>query len=190
MNVYDFDHTIYPGDSTLDFWRFCVKRRPSALLPLPRAALWGLRFKAGLCSREIFKERFYRFLARVPDVEGAVAAFWRENLSRVYPWYLAQKREDDLIISASPDFLILPACALLGVRGIASPVSPETGRLLGPNCRGEEKTVRLRRDFPDARIEEFYSDSPSDAPLARLAGRAFLVKKGERLPWQDPLERG
>lgn len=183
MNVYDFDHTIYPGDSTLDFWRYCFKRRPAALLPLPGAVLAGALFRAGALSREAFKARFYRFLRYVPDVERAVSGFWDKNLSRVLPWYLARKREDDLIISASPEFLILPACARLGVRGLASPVSPETGELLGPNCRGEEKTIRLRREFPDARLEEFFSDSLSDAPLARLAGRAWLVEKGTPRPW-------
>lgn len=183
MNVYDFDHTIYPGDSTLDFWRFCIERWPSALLSLPGAVLSGALFKAKLCSREAFKERFYRFLRHVPDVEGAVSAFWRDGISHMCPWYLEQKREDDLIVSASPEFLILPACRLLGVRGIASQVSPETGALLGPNCRGEEKVARLRRDFPDAQIQGFWSDSLSDAPLARLADQAFLVKKGTAVPW-------
>lgn len=185
MNVYDFDHTIYPGDSTLDFWRFCVKHCPSALCSLPGAVLSGGLFKVGLCSRENFKGRFYRFLRHIPDVEGAVDTFWAGHLSRLYPWYLERKREDDLIISASPEFLILPVCRLLGVRGIASPVSPETGELLGPNCRGEEKVVRLRRDFPGEPIEEFCSDSRSDAPLAALAGRAWLVKDGQRLPWPE-----
>lgn len=183
MNVYDFDHTIYPGDSTLDFWRSCVKRRPAALLALPGAVMAGGMFKAGLLGREAFKARFYRFLRYVPGVEGEVSRFWEENLSRICPWYLAQKRADDLIVSASPEFLILPACALLGVRGLASPVSPETGELLGPNCRGEEKVVRLRRDLPEARIDGFYSDSRSDAPLARLAERAWLVDRGKLRPW-------
>lgn len=185
MNVYDFDHTIYPGDSTLDFWKFCVRRYPSALLSLPGAALSGALFKARLCSREAFKARFYCFLRHIPDVKDQADAFWRENLSRICPWYLAQRREDDLIISASPEFLILPACAALGVQAIASPVSPETGELLGPNCRGEEKAIRLRRAFPDEPVEGFWSDSRSDAPLARLAGRAFLVKNGTPLPWPD-----
>ena len=185
MNVYDFDHTIYPGDSTLDFWRSCVRRWPIALLPLPGAVLTGGLFKAGLCSRETFKARFYRFLRRVPDVSGAVDAFWTEKLSGIYPWYLEQKREDDLIISASPEFLIGPACARLGVRAIASPVSPETGELLGPNCRGEEKAVRLGREYPNAKIQGFWSDSRSDAPLARLAEQAFLVKDGVPRPWPD-----
>lgn len=183
MNVYDFDHTIYAGDSTLDFWCFCLRCRPSALLALPGALLSGGLFKAGLCSREAFKEQFYRFLRYVPDTEGLVDRFWRENLLRIYPWYLEQKREDDLIISASPEFLILPVCALLGVRGIASPVSPETGALLGPNCRGEEKVIRLRRACPDTPVEEFYSDSSSDIPLARLARSAWLVRGGTPAPW-------
>lgn len=183
MNVYDFDHTIYPGDSTLDFWRFCLRRHPAAALSLPRAVLYGIGFKAGLCGREAFKACFYRFLRRIPDVEGTAAAFWRENLSKVYSWYLDRKRADDLIISASPEFLILPACRLLGVRGIASPVSPETGELLGPNCRGEEKVTRLRREYPEGSVDEFFSDSRSDAPLAGLAKRAYLVQKGNRLPW-------
>ena len=32
-------------------------------------------------------------------------------------------------------------------------------------------------------IDEFYSDSRSDAPLARMAKRAYLVKGETLLPW-------
>ena len=32
--VYDFDETIYDGDSTVDFYKYCVKRKPSLLLLL------------------------------------------------------------------------------------------------------------------------------------------------------------
>ena len=35
MNIYDFDGTIYNGDSTIDFWLFTLKRHPSALLMIP-----------------------------------------------------------------------------------------------------------------------------------------------------------
>lgn len=37
MNVYDFDKTIYAGDSTIDFYLFCLKRQP-AILQLPSNA--------------------------------------------------------------------------------------------------------------------------------------------------------
>lgn len=27
MNVYDFDGTVYRGDSTVDFWLFCLRKK-------------------------------------------------------------------------------------------------------------------------------------------------------------------
>ena len=31
IDVYDFDGTIYDGDSTVDFTRFCLRRHPGVL---------------------------------------------------------------------------------------------------------------------------------------------------------------
>lgn len=31
-NIYDFDKTIYDGDSTVDFFLFCLKREPILIL--------------------------------------------------------------------------------------------------------------------------------------------------------------
>ena len=43
VDVYDFDGTIYDGDSTVDYVRFCLRRHPRMLCALPRLALAGLR---------------------------------------------------------------------------------------------------------------------------------------------------
>lgn len=183
MNIYDFDKTVYPVDSTVDFWKYCVRRWPKCLRALPGALPFGLGWKLGLCSLEAFKGRFYRFLRDVPA--SAVSEYWDKNLSRIHPWYLSQKREDDVIISASPEFSVAEACRRLGVRCIASPVDRQTGRLCGKNCRAEEKVRRLKETFPDAEVEQAYSDSLSDVPMFRLAKQAFLVKKGKPYPWQS-----
>ena len=50
------------------------------------------------------------------------------------PWYLMKKRDDDLIISASPDFVVRPAAEMLGVRLIATPMQIYVDGLLA--CRG------------------------------------------------------
>ena len=114
-------------------------------------------------------------------VDAAVDAFWKANLSRIKAWYPPRHRDDDVVISASPEFLIRPACQKLGVSVvIGSPVDKRTGLFLGPNCHGQEKVSRFRARFPGGRIGEFYSDSRSDKPLAELAERAYLVK-GEKL---------
>lgn len=36
IDVYDFDGTIYDGDSTVDFTRFCLRRHPGVLAGLPK----------------------------------------------------------------------------------------------------------------------------------------------------------
>lgn len=59
MNVYDFDKTIYDGDSTIDFWKFCMIRYPRCRRYILHAILSYLKFYLRLCSREKFKREFY-----------------------------------------------------------------------------------------------------------------------------------
>lgn len=185
MNVYDFDHTIYRGDSTLDFWKWSVCRHPTALLALPRALLGAVGYKLGLCSRNQFKAAFYRFLRYLPDIDHDVTEFWNQHISHVESWYRSQQNSNDVIISASPEFLISAACQRLGVRWIASEVDCKTGNLLGENCRGEEKVRRFRQSYPQGVVERFYSDSRSDSPMAELVKEAYFVKKGNIKNWSE-----
>ena len=101
-------------------------------------------------------------------------------------WYQAQRREDDVIVSASPEFLLAPIAAQLGARLIASRVDPFTGQYDGENCHGAEKVRRFQAEFGAAQPDAFYSDSLSDAPMARLATRAYLVRGERVLPWPEP----
>lgn len=186
VNIYDFDKTIYNGDSTADFYRFCLRRYPRVR---------GTVFSTGWSFFLLFvhartktqaKERFYQFLRKLPDVDKAVADFWTEHESGLKKWYLEEKRRsDDIIISASPEFLLQPVCDKLGVKLIASRVDRCTGIYDGVNCGSEEKVRRLCEYMPDAReeIEEFYSDSIKDTPLARLAKNAYMVRGDEIVPW-------
>lgn len=107
------------------------------------------------------------------------------------PWYLERKKPDDVIISASPDFIVRPACERLGIGHlIATTVDPHTGEFLSENNRGEEKVRRFKAEFGNAPIEHFYSDSLSDAPMARLAAHSFFVRGELLYPWEEiPLQR-
>lgn len=181
MNVYDFDKTIYPVDSTAQFYLWCLRRYPACRRTLGWTA-WaffcmGTRLKTKTQSKEIF----YRFLRHVPA--DAPVLFWQEHISAIRPWFHAQRRADDLIISASPEFLLAPAARLLEFALIASPVEQATGRCLGENCHGAEKVRRFRDAYGEARVDGFWSDSRSDAPMAALADCAFLVKNGVPEPW-------
>ena len=178
MNAYDFDKTIYPGDSATHFWRWCVKRHPAAFFRAAEALGPAFRAAFGDLSRGALKQGLFAVLRGIDDPLGEAEAFWDGHIGRIYPWYLARRRPDDLIISASPDFLIAAACRRLGIACLATDMDPATGRLRGPNCWGEEKVHRYRDAYADAPIEEFYSDSLSDLPMMTLAARGYLVKNG------------
>jgi len=186
MNVYDFDNTILRGDSTARFFAYCLIHRPRMWLDVPGQAVNGLLFALKLRKKQVFKQRMLHFLSLIGDVDATVDAFWKKNECRVKEWYHETHRPDDVVISASPEFLILPVCRRLKVECVmGSPVDKYTGVFSGPNCHGQEKVRRFREKYPDAQIDEFYSDSYSDSPLAELAGRAWLVKGSELLPWGE-----
>ena len=190
MNVYDFDKTIYPGDSASHFWCWCVKRHIAAVFRA--AAAFGPAFRAarGQLSRGELKQGLFAVLRGIRDPVREAEAFWDSHIDRIYPWYLEKKRPDDLIISASPDFLIAAACRRLGVAHMATDMDPATGRLRGPNCWGREKVRRYKAVYGETPVEEFYSDSLSDLPMMALAERGYLVRNGAVVRQVDPAAPG
>lgn len=186
LNVYDFDNTILKGDSSALFLRYELMRRPGLLKKAPFLLSCVVRFALKTMEKQTFKQNiFHTFMTAIPDPEADIEAFWNETECRVKPFYRETHRADDVVISASPEFLIRPICARLGISSVlASPVDVKTGLFHGKNCHGAEKVTRFRAAFPDAEVGEFYSDSLSDTPMARLADRAVLVRGDKLLPWK------
>lgn len=184
MNVYDFDQTIYRGDSTGDFIGYCIRKYPMVLVTLPYTVWSFLIYILGVIDKTRFKERMYRFLKYVPI--GAEECFWDEHIEKIKPWYREQYSEDDVIISASPEFLVKPACERLGIRTVmATRVDRNSGKTEGLNCHDTEKVRRLYEWNENARINEFYSDSLADEPLAGLAKQAFMVRGDKIIKWNE-----
>lgn len=186
MNAYDFDQTIYQPDSSYSFVMFCLKRHTLAVLKtLPRVGASGLRLLMKRARVKEVKERVFSFLKDIEDVDGEVAAFWQQHRANIEPWYLSQRQDDDLIISASPEFLLRPIAEELGVELIATVMDKHTGKILGENCHDSEKVRRFREVYGDVSPERFYSDSLSDSPMAEISQSAFLVDKGAISPWPE-----
>ncbi len=191
MNIYDFDKTIYDGDSTADFIKYCACRYKRACLwAVP--TLWAFfLYVLGIYSKTRFKERMYGFLKMIPDIDEAVNDFWDKHEHNILEYYKKQRKEDDIIISASPKFLLEPICKRLGIKDlIASRVDKKTGKYSGENCWGPEKVRRLKDEYGITGCDEFYSDSFSDGPLASIAKKAFIVRKNELTLWNEYKETG
>lgn len=185
MNVYDFDKTIYPKDSSAEFFIFNLKKNPLLLRYAP-IQIWALiRYKLKLIPKTAMKQEVYRYFRGIQNMDERVSEFWETRSSKIQPFYLKQKKTSDVIISASPEFLLKPIIQKLGVNLIASKVDPKLGTH-EENCYGAQKPIRFRELFPKATIEEFYSDSLSDTPMASLAKHAYFVtgQKIEAWPGQ------
>lgn len=186
MNVYDFDDTIYNGDSTMDFYLFALKRHPVALRRAPGMLLAAARYGLKRIDKTEFKQIFFRFLRDIKDIDRELDDFWAHYEGHIKSWYLKQHASDDVVISASPEFLLRPIMKKLSIHHLlASRVDKSTGIYTGRNCDGEEKVRRFYERFPDAKVTKFYSDSDRDAPMARLAKQSFKVNGNTVAPWEE-----
>ena len=177
MNVYDFDGTIFPTDCSIGFCIWCMNRHPKLWFTFaPGAIRNAIRRKRGKISECVMQRRFFGYLTQIDDFDEQIERYWDKNEKKIAPWYLAQKRDDDLIISASPTCIIEPIAKRLGVRFMATEYDREFGVFLNNMMYAKEKAKYIiDRGFP--MIENFYSDSLADTPLALCAEKAHLVKK-------------
>ena len=178
MNIYDFDGTLYAGDSTVDFILYSLKKHPSLVRFLPGTGLAFALYALKRIDKTEMKQRFYRMLTGY-DAEALLEEFWDAHQHKIFCWYPGkQQKADDIVISASPEFLLKPICQRLGIPHLmASRVDSKTGRYTGKNCWGPEKPIRLKEQLGITHCDNFYSDSYSDQPLAEIADHAFIVEK-------------
>ena len=185
MNVFDFDKTIYHVDSTFGFFRYAMRKKPSLRRYLPKVAAGAFLYFLHIGNRDKAKGLFMSYFEGLEDL-SLIEQYWDEHISGIYPWYLQMQQEDDLVISASAEQIVGPACRRIGIKNlIATQMDPSTGKLLAGNCKGQQKVEEFRRVYGDAEIDRFYSDSLSDTPLARLAKKSFLIVKGKPVPWPE-----
>lgn len=186
MNIYDFDKTIYDGDSTVDFVKYCAKHYKKAYITVIPTMWAYFLYILGIYTKTQFKEKMYGFLRYIPDIDAALEDYWNLQEKNILDYYKKNQRTDDIVISASPEFLLAPICTRLGItRLIASRVDKHTGKYTGENCWGAEKVDRLKREYGITHCDEFYSDSFSDTPLADIADKAYIVRRNTLTPWHE-----
>ena len=182
IDIYDFDKTVIPFDSSSKFIIFCFVHYPWTLITLPVILICAVPAVLGIISYTSFKKVCFMFVPMIP-LEKAVSRFWDKYEPSVYPWFKEGKKRYSVVISASPDFLLNDIADRLGFdKLICSRHNKKTGALTGKNCRGEEKVRRFYEEYDKGKIKvcDVYSDSiKNDRPIFSLAqGRCFNVKGG------------
>lgn len=183
LNVYDFDNTIYDGESIFDFFLFCLKKQPSLVRYIPLMVNTLAQYKLCRITAEELTEKAEKYMGRFfsgfEDTQGLIKEFWDKNIGKIKPFYLQNHREDDVIITASWDALIAEACKRLGIHEyIASEIDKETFRIKFL-CYRDNKVHAFREKYRGKKVDSFYTDSKNDLPMMKIAERAYIVKGGK-----------
>lgn len=178
--VYDFDKTVYNGETTIDFTKFVFKRYKEYRIKIIIYSFLSVFFLFNLKkSKSIFWKWF------IKKDEKIIEEF--SNHLKIFNYFNDEikknKNEVDIIylISASPSFILEKIYKKLGFTNLIATDYDENMNVIGKNCKGSEKVVRLKNKVADFKIISFYSDSISDKPLYDLAqDKFYITKQGEK----------
>ena len=201
--VYDFDKTIYGGETGTDFLVFYMKKNPKKIF------LFGISFVKDILlflfkkiKLKELKGSYFKFLSdeSTDEVEKLANEFWEKRASNVYGWVpneiIENKKETDyvIVISASPLFLIDSFVKKIGFThafGTIMETEVRNGKkyylpkVVGENCKNVEKVKAINRwaekEGIKYKIIKFYSDSIMDKPLFDIAEKKYWIKKGKKI---------
>ncbi len=179
MNVYDFDNTIYDGESGVDLFKFFLRKDPGLLLKIPWGAklLYDYKFLKLPLQTVLDKHtpRIEAYGQKIGDLRVLAKEFWDKNAIKIKPFYIKQRSEDDLIISACLDFVLDEVCRRLGgISYIGSEVDMEKKTLIR-FCYRENKVLMFKEKYPGCKIDNLYTDSFNDQPLMDISENVYLV---------------
>ena len=166
--VYDFDKTIYGGESGTNFFTYYLRNYPL------KGLLFGLTYLKEVLFYLIkitdlkrLKERFFIFLEShsSEEIEKIVDGFWKKYEKKMYSWTQEElqenKKEADMVIvtSATPLFLLerlIPEMGYDMVFGTEFKGDGEekfVAEIKGENNKGMEKVRKLDKWAKENNIE-------------------------------------
>lgn len=180
MNIYDFDDTIYEGDSTIDFIKYSIKKHPIYMIKcITLTIIPTIKYLLGKGSIEKVKSSLFSYMIKIEDKEKYVNNFCVMHIKKIKSWYKESQKESDIIISASLDFWLIPFCKMLNIKNLICTRMDKNYKVIGKNCKGKEKIVRLNKEFPNINVNNAYSDSLSDIPMFNVANKGYIVNKDQ-----------
>ena len=184
LAVFDFDGTLYKGDSFIDFCKFYYLKKPWRLwfffIQLGGFLFW----KLGLLSSTQFKSLFiqYLFWDSEMEIKRMCQLFWERprnfNETVIERLVFYQKEGYTILVaSASPKLLIEIACLKLHVKHVVGTelIPFKVRHIVMKNCRGPEKFIQVKNAFPEHHLAVAYSDNKDDVELLQQAEQGFWV---------------
>ncbi len=186
MIAYDFDQTIFDADSSIGFYKYCLSKRPllviyHAILAIPYIVMYLLKIK----TRNQTIDKIFSFVPKLNNIIELVEDYWDLNEGKIKTWYKEVYDPNDVIISATYDFILKPICARLNIKNlICTDYHIGKGKTVGMYCYKGNKIKLFEKRFKNQNITKAYSDSPSDIPLLEYAKEGYVVIKNKIIPYE------
>jgi phosphatidylglycerophosphatase C len=195
LAIFDLDGTLITRDSFLPFLlSYTIKH--GRFWPIVAMPFWISLYVLRLISARTVKERLltlFFYCEKKEDIGQHAETFCTNWVDRHLRPDLMEKLHEHqraghriILVSASPDLYVPRVGKHLGIdetvcTRVAWNGESCTGKIIGPNCKGEEK-VKLLSDYLQVKSlpspSYAYGDSKSDLPILRWATDGYLVKKG------------
>ncbi|MEO2507010.1 HAD-IB family hydrolase [Clostridium paraputrificum] len=200
LAIFDIDYTITKKETLMEFYKYSLEEDIKNIRFLPRALYSGLMYGVGIYDERRVKECFLKFIDNIEEekLQDLVKRFYKNRLSKILykdavdmMYKLKKEGYDIYLISASPEFYINEFYNIDVVdKVIGTRFEFKEGKfirkMLGSNCKGEEKVKRLKEVLSKENIEVdfkdsyMFSDSLSDKPLLDLVGKPYLINYKKR----------
>ncbi|MFQ9248292.1 MAG: HAD-IB family hydrolase [Clostridium paraputrificum] len=195
LAIFDIDYTITKKETLMEFYKYSLEEDIKNVRFLPRALYSGLMYGIGIYDERRVKECFLKFIDNIEEekLQELVKRFYKNRLSKILykdavdmMYKLKKEGYDIYLISASPEFYINEFYNIDVVdKVIGTRFEFKEGKfirkMLGNNCKGEEKVKRLKEVLSKENIKVdfknsyMFSDSLSDKPLLDLVGKPYLI---------------
>lgn len=210
LAIFDVDYTLTKRETLVEFYLFMMKKNRKLLKYLPKSIFSSIVYAFKIYDASKLKKIFIRFIDGIEEAEmkEIVKEFYETRLSKILykdaiDTIKKMKSEGYKIylISASAEFYlselynIKEVDMVIGTRFLIND-GFHRNEIIGENCKGEEKVIRLKQVLKEENIEVdfessyMYSDSLSDLPLFNLVGHPYLINfkkphsKIEILKWR------
>ena len=109
--------------------------------------------------------------------------FVESHMKKIKPLYKSRHSDNDVICSASYELWVSQFARRIGVRNVIATRVDTAGKILGINCKGDEKLRRIKEALPNIPIENAYTDSQSDEVLLVNAINGYVIEKNKVIPY-------
>ena len=183
MKVFDFDNTIYNGESMVDFFHFVIKKKEKFKKYEGLVDKLLFLYKHNLLPMKLVKHYINKYSNELDvnvtndKIKSTIDEFWKTHKDKIDKEMIKKISKDDVIMTASVDILIDPIKKELKTKNIYTSITDIENKDLKFICYSENKLKKFQEIYKDKFIDELYTDSYADKPLMSISKKVYMVNK-------------